>query len=88
VSPRNYAKLKREAFERAGLKGAGMDAEAMRNVLRHSFASFHLAAFRDAKLTLYLMTKTSLASLNNDYRGRVKSRADAEGFFRIVPACS
>ena len=65
------------------------DAEAAvlatrRNALRHSFASYHLAAFKDQGLTAYLMTKTSISSLNNDYRGRATER-EARGYFSIVP---
>jgi len=58
-----------------GAHAAGVAAEAAllasrKNALRHSFASYHLAAFKDQGLTAYLMTKTSISSLNNDYRGR------------------
>lgn len=93
---RIYTDLKREAFERAGLKPPepeddrawspeeAAQFEAMKNVLRHSFATYHLAAFKDPKLTAYLMTKTSLQSLNNDYRGRA-AQAAGVGFFAIMP---
>lgn len=56
----------------------------MENVCRHSFATYHLAAFKDPKLTGYLMTKTSLSSINNDYRGRATHAAGLE-YFAILP---
>lgn len=92
----NYARLKREAFERAGLKppepakGARWTAdelaqvERMRNVLRHSFASNHISAYKDTTRTLYLMTKRSIVSLNNDYRGR-RTEAQGKAYFAITP---
>jgi integrase len=93
--PRTYGLAKRNAFIRAGLKpdvpenGTWSEAErqkleVMKNVARHSFATYHLAAFKDAKLTAYLLTKTSLQSLNNDYRGRATTAA-GEAYFAIVP---
>lgn len=54
------------------------------NCLRHSFATYHLAGFKEAKLTAYLMTKTSLQSLQNDYRGRA-TEADGRAWFEVVP---
>jgi len=93
---RQYADLKREAFERAGLKPEEPDdgrdwtpeeaakLDAMHNVLRHSFATYHLAAFKDARLTAHLLTKTSIQSLNNDYRGRASESA-GRAYLTIVP---
>lgn len=108
IPPRVYLELKREAFERAGLKpargtraaspvvsGSGettrdgarqwteaeaAELEGRRNALRHSFATYHLAAYRNPQLTLYLMTKRSLSSLNHDYRGRATQAAGAAYF--------
>jgi site-specific recombinase XerC len=99
LEKREYAEEKRAAFVRAGLKPPAPSPaeqnrkwtveelakfEAMKNVARHSFATYHLAAFKDAKLTAYLLTKTSLQSLNNDYRGRATTAA-GEAYFAIVP---
>lgn len=98
LSPRSYAEEKRMAFARAGLKPpapppsekrAWSPAElaqfdAMQNVARHSFATYHLAAHKDAKLTAYLLTKTSIQSLNNDYRGRA-TQAAGVAYFGIAP---
>jgi site-specific recombinase XerD len=77
ITVRQYLDLKREAFERARVTNPG-------NVLRHSFASYHLALHRNQQLTAYLMTKTSFSSLNNDYRGRATA-GDAEKWFGIMP---
>lgn len=77
MEQREYQDEKRAAFVRAGV-------ELTHNCLRHSFASYHLAAHKDAKLTAYLMTKTSLQSLNNDYRGRA-THAQGLAYFAIVP---
>jgi site-specific recombinase XerD len=77
MEQREYQDEKRAAFVRAKVK-------LTHNCLRHSFASYHLAAHKDAKLTAYLMTKTSLQSLNNDYRGRA-THAQGLAYFAIVP---
>jgi len=96
VSRRSYLDLKREAFERAGLKPESpangvnwsedelAQFEDMKNVFRHSFASFHLAAFKQPQLTLYLMSKRNLASLNNDYRG-MATESEGKRYFSIEP---
>jgi len=96
VSRRQYAELKREAFEAAGLKPKQQEGqeewtaeeaaamEQMRNVLRHSFATYHLAAHKDAKLTAYLMTKTSVQNLMSAYRGRA-TKAAGDAYFAIMP---
>jgi len=81
----------RSKKEEGGSNGAQAtrDVEAAvlasrKNALRHSFASYHLAAFKDQGLTAYLMTKTSISSLNNDYRGRATEK-DAKAYFAIAP---
>jgi integrase len=98
ISRRSYAEEKREAFARAGLKPPApppnekrewspaerAQFDAMQNVARHSFATYHLAAFKDPKLTAYLLTKTSIQSLNNDYRGRATTAAGV-AYFGIAP---
>ncbi len=77
IPQREYLEEKRRAFTRAAVKSS-------HNCLRHSFATYHLAAFKDARLTAYLMTKTSIQSLNNDYRGRA-TQADGLTYFQIKP---
>lgn len=77
LSKRDYQGEKLMAFARA-------DVKLTHNCLRHSFATYHLSAYKDARLTAYLMTKTSLQSLNNDYRGRATEEA-GKAWFGIVP---
>jgi len=77
MEPRRYQEEKLAAFTRA-------DVKLTHNCLRHSFATYHLAAHKDARLTAYLMTKNSLQSLNNDYRGRA-TEAQGVAWFQILP---
>lgn len=84
ISARMYLDHKRRAFERAGLKGEGADAEAMRNVLRHSFATYHVAMLRDVKLTALLLTHRNPAMLWQHYRGRA-TQPQGKAYFEIVP---
>lgn len=84
MSARQYLTLKREAFERAGLKGEGRAEEPLRNVLRHSFASYHVAAYRDAARTALLLTHRNPTILYSHYKGRA-TQADALAYFAIVP---
>lgn len=84
INPRLYALDKRAVFEAAGLKGEGKDAEALRNCLRHSFATYHLALHRDAAKTAYLLTHSKPTMLYQHYAGRA-TKADAEAYFSIVP---
>jgi len=83
VSERSYLDHKRDMFEAAGLKGGTQD-EAMRNVLRHSFCSYHIAVDKDAARTAVLLTHRSPAMLYRYYRGRA-SEADGRAYFSIVP---
>ena len=55
------------------------------NALRHSFASYHLAHFKDAKALALEMGHTDSAVLFNHYRALVKSK-DAERYWSIKPA--
>lgn len=68
---------KSDAVVRAGLK-------LPRNVLRHSFASYHVALHSDAGKTAVLMQHTNQVMLYKHYKG-VASKADAEKFFGILP---
>jgi integrase len=70
-------------FEAAGLKGNGQE-ESMRNVLRHSFCTYHVAMDKDAARTAVLLTHRSPAMLYRYYRGRA-SEADGKAYFRIEP---
>jgi integrase len=84
LPPRLYALDKRSVFEAAGLKGDGKDAEALRNCLRHSFATYHLGANKDAALTAYLLTHSRPAMLYQHYAGRAQGN-DSEAYFSILP---
>lgn len=68
---------KSRAVSRAGLK-------LPVNVLRHSFASYHVALHADAAKTAILMQHTNQAMLYRHYKG-IASKADAEAFFAIHP---
>lgn len=80
-----YAQDKRTVFEAAGLKGEGKDAEKLRNCLRHSFATYHLALHRDATKTAYLLTHSKPTMLYQHYAGRA-TKAEAEAYFAITPS--
>ena len=53
-----------------------------KNCLRHSFASYHLAHFRDASKTAYEMGHTSATLLYSTYANSV-SRKDAEAWWNL-----
>jgi integrase len=63
--------------------GAGI-TEWPDNALRHSFASYHLAHFKDAKALALEMGHTDSAMLFNHYRALVKPK-DAERYWSIRP---
>jgi len=79
ISERNYDKLKGDAFTRAQIKNPG-------NVLRHSFGTHHLSAFRDGPRTAFLMTHRNVATLYRHYAGRGVGQIEAWGYFQITPA--
>jgi len=62
--------------------------DASHNVMRHTYATMHVAAFRDAAATaLNLGHVRGTELLERHYRGLV-SQAVAEGYWRIVPSAS
>jgi len=63
------------------LKALGLDAWP-KNCLRHSFASYHLAHFRDASRTAFEMGHTSPTLLYQTYANSV-SRRDAEMWWNL-----
>lgn len=96
LNQRLYLNAKRRAFERANLKPEQepralatpeekAQLDAMRNVLRHSFATYHLAAFRDAPKTAVLLTHRNPSMLYQYYKGRA-SEAAGKAYFEIMPA--
>ncbi len=77
ISERNYDHLKVQAFRDASMK------ERPHNVLRHTFASAHLALFKNPPLTAYLMQHTSTKT-TEIYEG-VMTEQDARAYFEIQP---
>ena len=55
------------------------------NALRHSFASYHVAHFKDAKALALEMGHTDSGMLFNHYRELVKPK-EAERYWNIRPA--
>ncbi|MEZ5275373.1 MAG: hypothetical protein R3F07_03210 [Opitutaceae bacterium] len=92
LTERQYFEEKSRIFRAAGLKPEGKakteeereQLARMRNVLRHSFASYHVALFGDAAKTAILLTHRNQAMLYQHYRGRATKR-DAVAYFGIVP---
>ena len=72
----------RQSFEQAR-KDAGID-EWPDNALRHSFASYHVAKFRDAKGLALEMGHMDSGMLFNHYRALVKQN-EAERYWNIRP---
>lgn len=85
LTQRQYADAKRIAFINAGLKGDGAsDEERLRNALRHSFATYHAAAFRDLEETARLLTHRSKHKLYSNYMGRA-TEGEGRAYFEIKP---
>ena len=77
MKPRQYQEAKRHAFIRA-------DIPHPRNCLRHSFCTYHIAAFKDVGKTATLLCHSSLDMLNRHYRGNATKRA-GQDWFQILP---
>ena len=72
--------------ERLGPAGDSWGNDAAHNVMRHTYATMHVAAFRNAPATaLNLGHGRSTEMLEEHYRGLV-ARSTAERYWRIVPA--
>lgn len=56
----------------------------LHNVMRHSFATFHLAKYRDAARTAHDLGHPNANLLYSTYR-TLAARADGEKFFNILP---
>jgi integrase len=74
-----YNMHKGQAFLRANVANPG-------NVLRHSFCTFHLAAFKDAAKTAVLLTHRNPAMLYQHYKGRGVTESAGLAYFSITPA--
>jgi site-specific recombinase XerD len=73
-----YDKLKGDVFGRSRVKNPG-------NVLRHSFCTYHIAAFRDHNKTATLLTHRNATMLYLHYRGRGVSQKVGAAYFEITP---
>lgn len=90
MTPLQYREEKRACFLRANLRPAAPTTDAERaqidrlaNVWRHSFASYHLAAYKTPHLTQYLMQHSS-AKMTEVYEG-VAVEKDGKRYFSIIP---
>jgi len=86
----NYREEKRYAWIRAGLRPSANNGEtdekkiaSLRNIWRHSFISYHLAAFRNVPLTQYLAQHAN-PQMTEDYEG-IAGHEDALRYFMITP---
>lgn len=75
LTARQYANAKARAF--------GLDAHP-HNCLRHSFATYHVAAHKDVSRTAAVLCHTSPAMLFRHYKGRA-TEADGLAWFKISP---
>lgn len=77
MTPRAYLAAKSLARVRAGLP-------ELRNALRHSFCSYHIALHKDASRTSVILCHTSPRTLWRHYRGNATA-ADGASWFSILP---
>jgi len=77
MTERQYLEAKHDAFVRAGVTST-------QNCLRHSFGTYHVAAFKDAGKTAVLMQHTSPVMLYRHYKGNA-TRKDGVAYFKILP---
>ncbi|MDF9833096.1 site-specific recombinase XerD [Ereboglobus sp. PH5-5] len=90
MNAHDYREEKRYAYITAKLRPAantsaadGKKITALRNIWRHSFVSYHLAAFRNVPLTQYL-AQHSNPQITEEYEG-VAEHEDALRYFMISP---
>lgn len=79
ISESYYDKLKAQVFTAAHVKNPG-------NVLRHSFCTYHIAAYLDASKTATLLTHSNPAMLYQHYRGKGVTQQDGLAYFQISPS--
>ena len=77
MTVRQYAKAKADAFTWANVPHP-------HNALRHGFASYHVAAYKDPSKTSVILCHTSPKLLWNTYRGAA-TQADGKAYFEIMP---
>lgn len=74
----HFDQLKRRSYRRAGI------AEWPRNAMRHSFASYHLAQFKDASALALEMGHKTNGLIFAHYRALVRP-TDAAKFWQVMP---
>ena len=92
LTPRQVAKRRERAYERAGLlvtKATANHKKVLpksppKNCLRHSFVSYHVALHRDPGKTALIVSHRSQEILWQHYLG-VANREDTEQYFAIFP---
>ncbi len=77
MTQRQYLEAKTRAFIRA-------DVPHPHNCLRHGFASYHVAAFKNPAATSVIMCHKSAKLLMDVYRG-IAAQADGLAYFAIMP---
>ena len=77
MTQRQYAEAKADAFTRAGVPHP-------HNCLRHGFASYHVAAFKNPAATSVLLCHKSAKLLWDTYRG-IATQPDGLAYFAIKP---
>jgi integrase len=78
MTPRQYLEAKSSAFDR------GDGVPHPRNVLRHSFASYDVAAHGDVGKTATRLSHASPKMLYRHYKGKA-TQADGVAYFQILP---
>ena len=64
--------------------GSGLGRDWPHDAMRHSYASYHFAMYRDAGLTAKNLGHPNPTLLRKDYNNAV-TRAEAEEFWSIYP---
>ncbi len=77
MTQRQYAEAKADAFTRA-------DVPHPHNCLRHGFASYHVAAYKNPAATSVVLCHKSAQLLWDTYRG-IATQPDGNAYFAITP---
>lgn len=81
---RNHRKRYRDVLKAIRAVEETKDFAWPRNAMRHSFASYHLAAFKNSASTAHELGHTSPALLFSTYR-TLATEADGLAYFAIIP---
>lgn len=77
MTPRNYARLKSDCFTKSGVRHPS-------NCLRHSFCTYHVAAYKEPGRTATILCHRNQGMLWSHYNGRAK-QADGVRYFNLLP---